>query len=241
MVKILRGEEKLAQPTRKKGVEAQIEAVNQFNPQQQQALQELLQKGLGSLGNLNLPGMPLQGQGSFAPIAQNAQRQFQQNTVPGLAERFTSMGSGAALSSPDLNRQLSGAGADLASQLAALEAQYGLQQQGLGLQEQGMQNANLWNLLQQGLNPQEQFIHHGAQERAGSGFGNFFRNNLPQILQLGGQVAGGAFGGPMGAQLGGQIGGGVGQGFAGALGHVGGGGQVNNIRGFNNPSQFGGY
>lgn len=236
---IIRNGAKAPKPTRKQGVDAYLEAVNQFNPAQQQVLQQGLTQGQQALGNLNLPGAPLQGQGSFAPIAEHAQRQFNQVTVPGLAERFAAMGSGDKGSSAFTNA-IGSAGADLQSQLAALGAQYGLQQQGLNLQEQGMQSNNLFNLLQQGLTPQEQFIHHGAQQREGSGVGNFFRNNLPQILQLGGQIAGGAFGGPIGAQAGGQLGAGLGNGIAGAAGA----GQVGgaaNVRGFNNPYQFGGY
>jgi len=237
MAKIIRGNEKAPVATRKTGVPGYIEAINQYNPAQQQVLQQGLTQGQQALGNLNLPGNPLQGQGSFAPIAENATRQFNQVTVPGLAERFAAMGSGDKGSSAFTNA-LGSAGADLQSQLAALGAQYGLQQQQLGLQEQGQQSNNLFNLLQQGLNPQEQFIHHGAQERTGSGFGNFLRNNLPQILQLGGQVAGGAFGGPIGVQAGGQLGAGLGNGFAGALGNA---GDNGNVRGFANQNQFGGY
>ena len=232
MVKVIRGGEKAPKPTRKKGTSAYIEAVNNLNPGQQQISNQMLQQGQQALGNLNLPGNPLQGQGSFGPIAENATRQFNQVTVPGLAERFAAMGSGDKGSSAFTNA-LGSAGADLQSQLAALASQYGLQQQGLNLQEQGMQNNNLFSLLQQGLNPQEQFIHNGAQQRTGSGLGNFFRNNLSPILQLGGQIAGGAFGGPMGASVGGGLGAGLGNGLTGALGSTSG-----NIRGFKNQNQF---
>ena len=55
----------------------------------------------GKLGNQAL--QTLQGLGggqfNFAPIAQKAQTQFQENTIPGLAERFTSLGGGAQRSS----------------------------------------------------------------------------------------------------------------------------------------------
>lgn len=214
----------------KKGADAYLEAVNQYSPEQQQVASQALNQGQQALGNLNLPGNQLQGQNSFAPIAENAQRQFNQVTVPGLAERFAAMGSGDKGSSAFTN-SLSSAGADLQSQLAALGAQYGLQQQGLNLQEQGMQSNNLFNLLQSGLNPQEQFIHHGAQQRNGSGIGNFFRNNLGNIAQLGGQVAGGAFGGPLGAGLGGALGGLFGGNNIPSA-------QGGNVRGFGDQNQF---
>ena len=74
----------------------------------------------------------------FDPIAKKAQSTFHQQTVPGLAERFTSMGSGSALSSPAFASQLSQAGGDLSESLAALMSQYGLQQQGLGQHLMGM-------------------------------------------------------------------------------------------------------
>ncbi len=228
--KIIRQGDQVPEPSRKQGVDAYLQAVNQYNPAQQQVLQQGLTQGQQALGNLNLPGNQLQGQNSFAPIAENAQRQFNQVTVPGLAERFAAMGSGDKGSSAFTNA-LGSAGADLQSQLAALGSQYGLQQQGLNLQEQGMQSNNLFNLLQAGLNPQEQFIHHGAQPRNGSGIGNFFRNNFGNIAQLGGQVAGGAFGGPLGAGVGGAFRGLFGgNNIPSALG--------GNVRGFANQNQF---
>lgn len=100
---------------------AQLPSLTQ--PQQQlqnQSIQQLL-------------GMLQSGQGGFAPIAQQARTQFNQQTVPGLAERFTSMGSsgGGALSSPAFASQLGQAGAGLEGNLAALGSQYKLGQQGL--------------------------------------------------------------------------------------------------------------
>lgn len=88
-------------------------------------LMQLLQGGQG--------GMPGGAPGNFAPIAQKARTQFQTQTIPGLAERFTSMGnqrSGA------FQAALGNAGAGLEEGLAAQESQYGLQQ-----------NAQLQNLM----------------------------------------------------------------------------------------------
>lgn len=212
-------------PTRNFGTPNYIEAINNYQPQQQDVLNAANESVYNRLGALNLPGNQLQGQGSFAPIEQDARRKFIQSTVPSLAERFASMGSGAALSSPDLNRQLSGAGADLESQIAGLRAQYGLEQQGLNQREMGMQNQNYFNLLQAGLTPQESFVAHDAQSRSGSPVGNFVRGFLPSALGAAGAAAGGYFGGPGGAQAGGQAGHAIGQG----LGNVRG-----NVQGFNN-------
>lgn len=96
-----------------------------MTPQQQQ-----LGNWAGLQGQQQIQN-PYQG---FDPIAQRATSQFNQQTVPGLAERFTSMGSsgGGALSSPAFASQLGESGAGLSEALAALQAQYGLQQQGLG-------------------------------------------------------------------------------------------------------------
>jgi hypothetical protein len=71
----------------------------------------------------------------WAPIEQNARTQFQKNTIPSLAERFTSMGEGAQ-SSSGFQGALGSAASDLESQLAALRGQFGLQQMQTGLQPQ---------------------------------------------------------------------------------------------------------
>lgn len=91
----------------------------------------------------------------FAPIAQQARQQFSQQTVPSIAERFTSMGSGAQRSSA-FQGALGSAGAGLESQLAAMGSQYGLQQQ-------GQQNQLLQALLQLGLQPQFETVGTSAR------------------------------------------------------------------------------
>lgn len=115
------------------GTPSRIEQIQRFNPQQQQSLMQLLQMGQQGLQN------PYQG---FDAIANSARRGFQQQTAPSLAERFTSQTNGA-LSSGALGSQLAGAGVDLESNLAALQSQYGQQQQN-----------HFANLLGMGLTPQ---------------------------------------------------------------------------------------
>ncbi len=124
----------------------------------QDALEQLLQQArqdLGAGGNLAqnplyqqsveatkqfLPG----GQG-FAPIQAEAQRNFQQQTIPSILNAF---GSGAKSSSA-LNQALSGAGQNLNSALAAqlAQMQLGAAQQGAGLAQlpyqQGLSSAQL--------------------------------------------------------------------------------------------------
>jgi hypothetical protein len=88
-------------------------------------LMQLLQGGQG--------GMPGGAPGSFEPQAQKARTQFQTQTIPGLAERFTALG---GQNSSAFQGALGQAGAGLEEGLAAQGSQYGLQQ-----------NAQLQNLM----------------------------------------------------------------------------------------------
>jgi hypothetical protein len=83
---------------------------------QQQALQDL---------NLKLAQGIISGEGGLNPIAKQAQRRFQTETVPSLANRFSSLtNTPNLLSSPAFQGQALGAGAQLDQDLAA--QQYGL-------------------------------------------------------------------------------------------------------------------
>jgi len=96
---------------------------NQFSkvtPEQKSILDQLLQQG-GE--NTNFQG-----------IEDTARQQFQQQTIPSLAERFTSMGDGQTSSA--FQNALGQSGAGLESQLAGLKSQFGLQQLGMGMQPQ---------------------------------------------------------------------------------------------------------
>lgn len=119
-----------------------IEQVPTVSPEQKSLLQYLQQLGIQGLEN---------PYGGFAPIAQQSINQFNQETVPGLAERFTSMGNGS-LSSPLFASQLGQAGAGLHQDLAAQQAQYGQQNIGQILQ-----------MLQLALNPQSENIFRPGQ------------------------------------------------------------------------------
>lgn len=105
----------------------------QNNPLYQQALQTL---------QSFQPG----GQG-FTPIAQEAQRNFQQQTIPQIMNAF---GTGSK-SSSSLNQALAGAGQNLNSSLAAQQSEYALNSlqqlfSALGIPfEQGIQAANVAN------------------------------------------------------------------------------------------------
>lgn len=101
------------------------------------ALQQLLSMGLGGLQN------PQQG---FEGIEQLARKQFKEQTIPTLSERFTAMGGGRP-SSGTFTQQLGQAGASLESNLAAMRAQYGQQNQ-----------SNALRMLLAGLQPQSQRV-----------------------------------------------------------------------------------
>jgi hypothetical protein len=123
-----------------------VKQAQTLNPQQQQVLQMLLQQGQQGLQN------PYAG---FGPIAQQARNQFNQQTVPGLAERFTSMGKNS-LSSGAFTSQLGQAGAGLEEALAAMQSQYG---------QQNHQNA--LQTLSLGLSPSFQNFYLNSQPGLG--------------------------------------------------------------------------
>lgn len=109
---------------------------------------------------------------NFNHFAAPAQRQFNEQVVPGLAEQFAGMGSGG-LSSSGFRNAAVGAGADLSERLGAMRAS--LRQQGA----QGMQQ-----LGQLGLGSYNENIHRpetygligGLAQGAGAGFGKAVGN-----------------------------------------------------------------
>lgn len=129
----------------------------------------------------------LGGATGFEPIAQRAKTQFNTQTVPSIAERFTSLGGGA---------QRSSAFPALLGQQAA-----GLEEGLAGLQSQhGMELLKL--LLGTSLSPE---VETGITPESEGGFGSLLKQLLPYL----GPLLGGLFGGPGGAAIGGALGGGV--------------------------------
>lgn len=88
----------------------QVQQISRFDPKQQAIFSQLLSQ----IGN-NI------GQQDFSGIENEARRGFQQNTIPTILERLTSMGGGR---SSAVGQQLGAAGASLESQLAAQRGQY---------------------------------------------------------------------------------------------------------------------
>ncbi len=155
------------------GSKPQNQQLGRFTPQQSnlqnQSIQQLLQLLQGGQGiGGQAPG--------FAPIAQKAQTQFNTQTIPSLAERFTALG---GQNSSAFQGALGSAGAGLNENLAALESQYGLQQ--------NAQNQQLMQLLS-GIGFQPQFENivspgqPGALHGIAQGFGSFLPFGLSDWL-----------------------------------------------------------
>lgn len=146
------------------GKSSKLQQIPRFSPEQQQVLNSILQQ---ALAGLQAPTQsPTAG---FEPIAQQARTQFAQQTIPSLAERFTAFD---GQRSSAFQQALGQAGSGLEQALAAQKAQYGLQQQDLGIRQQGL----LQNLLGLGLTPQFENVY-----RPGSG--GFLGNLLSPLAQ----------------------------------------------------------
>lgn len=149
---------------------------NQLQGMTIQNLLQLLSSGFGQQGQ--------QSQNAFAPIAQNARENFYSSTVPSLAERFTALGGGGGQNSSAFKGALAQAGAGLDSQLGAMGAQFGQQQQGLD------QNY-LFNLLRFAFQPQFETQYQPA---TGGLFGHI-ANNIGAGMNAAAKGAGAYYGG----------------------------------------------
>ena len=171
------------------GAPGRFERIQRFDPQRQQAFNQILSSVLPQI----LSGqLPMQG---FEPIAEREVQRFQQETVPSLAERFTGMG---AQRSSGFQEALARGGTRLGTDLAAMGSQFGLQRQ-----------SQLMQLLGMGLTPQEEIGYFRGQP-------GFMQGLAPGIGQGIGQAIPGALG-ALGGAVAGPIGGAIGSGL-GALG-----------------------
>ena len=115
-----------------KGQKGGFEQLQNMSPEQQQLLEQIMQM-LGPEGQLGQGNeqamqylMQLLNPDSAAQqrFAQPYMNQFNQQTVPGLAERFAGAGAqGGALSSSGFGQALGSAGSDLQTKLAGLKSQ----------------------------------------------------------------------------------------------------------------------
>lgn len=122
------------------GTQGQTQQVPRYTPQQSNVLNQNI---LPSIAPMLQQLQQKRGQG-FEPYAQQARTQFNTQTIPSLAERFTALG---GQRSSAFQGALGAAGAGLNENLAALGSQYDSNQQG---QEQQL----LMALLGLGLQPQ---------------------------------------------------------------------------------------
>jgi len=171
-------------------------------PGQMQSLNQILGGGMR--------GDPLYQQGSsylnqlmnmspeaFQQFSAPYMRQFQEQTLPGIAERYAGVG---GLSSSAMQQQMGGAGAGLEEQLAQLRS--GLQQQGAGMALQYEQAPWEMQLNAANVSPYE----------------NIYMQGQPGVAQY--------FSKGFGEGLGGGLTGGMGGMFKGLSGMFGGGGQT---------------
>lgn len=138
-----------------------------YNPGQLSLIDQIIQqvKGTQGAGGTDISQQPGYQQGQewlnalfsdpefFKSMEAPAFRQFNEEIIPGLANRFASQGSGGSLGSTGFRNQVAREGSNLATNLAANRA--GLQQQGvnqqLGYAQQPVQN--MMQMLQQALQP----------------------------------------------------------------------------------------
>lgn len=113
---------------------------------------------------------PQQVQQGFDPYERQMRQGFNEGTVPGLAERFTSLG-GGRLSSPSFVQQLGRAGTGLESDIGAAretyrqgQQQYGLQNRQLGLNQRDIGQRNRLDRSQLGLQQEGQRQQYGLQQ-----------------------------------------------------------------------------
>lgn len=129
------------------GSPAKLEQLPRLNPQQQALQSQIGGAASGMLGNLG------NNRFDFAPIAQQARTNFQTQTIPSIAARFSGMGNQRG---SDYRYALGSAGAGLDEGLAALQQKYNLAQS-------GQQQQLLLALLSQALQPQQENIYSPSQ------------------------------------------------------------------------------
>lgn len=115
---------------------------------------------------------------AFKAFEEPYRQQFEQETVPGLAERFAGFGGGmgGGLSSSGFGQSLSAAGGNLQATLAALRGQ-------LGMQAAGQLSGQYQNLMGQGLGakPFGYLQQPGSQGLLGNAVSSWANQGFPGI------------------------------------------------------------
>jgi hypothetical protein len=166
-----------------------------MTPEQWQVMQRLLsgggidqnptfKSGQNYIQNL-LSGSPE----SFEAFERPYKSQFEQEIVPGLAERFSGLG---AQKSSGFQQALGAAGANLSERLASLRGQMQLGALGQGLQYAQQPYSNLQNLLGlSGMGYAKKDMPFWQQLLLG--FANQGSNAVSQLAPIAGQMAMGGF------------------------------------------------
>lgn len=153
------------------GSQSQMKQLPTMTPQQQQLIQSLF-SGLQG-GESNLPGMSyLQGilsgdPEAFKEFEAPALRQFNEQVVPGIAERFSGMGAGGRKSSA-FQSQLATAGSKLSENLSAQRANL---KQGAMSQLQGLLGMSMQPQFENVYMQGQQGLMSPLLQGLGSGFG----------------------------------------------------------------------
>lgn len=157
------------------GTKEKQESIPMYNPQQEQVLNQLLGGGQQQLPQafefLNM--LLSQSPEAQAAFERPAIRQFQEEIVPGIAERFVGQFGESSLQSSGFRNRLAREGANLSENLAAQRANRGL----LGVQQ-------LQSLLGGGLGQRNQSYIRAAQP-------GLFAQLGPLLGQLGSAYLGG--------------------------------------------------
>lgn len=125
------------------GNKGKFKQLSTVNPQQQSALSQLLSNAMTGLQGNKF---------DFAPIEAQARQNFNQTTIPGIAELFSGMGSDGGQRSSAFAHSLGQAASGLETNLAGMKQNYNLQQQD-----------QLMNMLRMALMPQFENIYRQGQ------------------------------------------------------------------------------
>lgn len=188
------------------GTDPKFQQLTRLSPEQQQGLSQygdifrqmgapasLGQSALYGQGSDYLSNLYGQSPEAFERFKAPYMRQFQQETVPGLAERFGSMGSGGgATSSSGFQQALARAGEGLSTNLAS--------------QMEGLKANLLPQLLGYAQAPFNQFQQAFGQLQGVNPFENIYQQGTPGFLAPALAGVAGGFGGGFGTQFGRQLG-----------------------------------
>lgn len=170
------------------GYGAETQQLPLYNPQQQQGFAQLLQQALQQMQN---------NPTDFNQIRQNANKNFNETTVPSILNRLSSMGTGGSLQSSYTGQALGSAASDLNSNLGALESQHNLQRGG---QLQGMLNMGLTPQFENLHSPQSTGFAGALAPGIGKGIGKGLASGAQEIpwgnIWEGVKEGGRAIGGP---------------------------------------------